>query len=62
MTEDEAVKALLNETRRSPKSLIGSIFTCGCCIDEEYVIEKLEPLLRDAFRAGQVYQESKDSR
>lgn len=57
MTEDEAVKSILEKTRDTPhydgaKKPIGSMFTCGCCIDEDYVVEKLEPLFRLAFQAG----------
>ena len=55
MTENETVAALMEETRDDRferKGDLGSKLTCGCCVDSEYVVEVVEPLLRRAFQAG----------
>ena len=50
--EDEAVASLMEETREPADSALGSKLTCGCCVDAEYVVEVIEPLLRRAYQAG----------
>lgn len=56
MTENEAVKSLMEETRRDSDDLLGSKIA-ACCVDAEYVVEVIEPLLRRAFQAGKASNE-----
>ena len=55
MTEDQAVQSLLEETKQDSNDIPGSKIA-ACCVDAEYVVEVIEPLLRRAYQAGKASQ------